>query len=85
MKLTDSIARSPLPEVQTLRRTLMRWRREILAYFVCRLTNARTEGFNGKAKLVIRRAYGYKSFQKLSAAAPKLLCLNTNLFAPTAK
>jgi transposase len=26
-------------------------------------TNARTEGFNGKAKLVIRRAYGYKSFR----------------------
>ena len=24
---------------------------------------ARTEGFNGKAKLVIRRAYGYKSFR----------------------
>jgi len=29
-------------------------------HFLCRLTNARTEGFNGKAKLVIRRAYGYK-------------------------
>jgi transposase len=27
----------------------MRWRREVLAYFLCRLTNARTEGFNGKA------------------------------------
>ena len=46
------MAYSALPEVLTLRRTLMRWRREILAYFVCRLTNARTEGFNGKAKLV---------------------------------
>jgi transposase len=63
MRLTDSMAYSALPEVLTLRRTLMRWRREILAYFVCRLTNARTEGFNGKAKLVIRRAYGYKSFR----------------------
>ena len=46
-----------------LRRTLMRWRREILGYFLCRLTNARTEGYNGKAKLVIRRAYGYRSFR----------------------
>lgn len=27
----------------------MRWRREVLADFLCRLTNARTEGFNGKA------------------------------------
>ena len=56
------MALSSLPEVRTLRTTLLRWRREVLAYFLCRLTNARTEGFNGKAKLVIRRAYGYKSF-----------------------
>jgi hypothetical protein len=31
---------------------------EILAYWLCRLTNARTEGFNNKAKLVKRRAFG---------------------------
>lgn len=62
-RLTDAMALSSVPEVQTLRTTLMRWRREVLAYFLCRLTNARTEGFNGKAKLVIRRAYGYKSFR----------------------
>jgi transposase len=60
--LLDRMATSSLPEVLTLRATLWRWHREVLAYFVCRLTNARTEGFNGKAKLVIRRAYGYKSF-----------------------
>jgi transposase len=35
----------------------------MLAYFLCRLTNARTEGFNGKAELVIRRTYGYKNFR----------------------
>jgi transposase len=61
-KLTDTMALSRLPEVQTLRRTLMRWRQEVLAYFVCRLTNARTEGYNAKAKLVKRRGYGYRSF-----------------------
>ena len=61
--LTDSLAVSPLPELQTFRRTLMRWRREILAYFGTRLTNARTEGFNNKAKLVKKRAYGYRSFR----------------------
>jgi transposase len=61
--LTDAMAFSSLPELRTLRRTLVYWRKEILAYFYCRLTNARTEGFNGKAKLVIRRAYGYKSFR----------------------
>ena len=35
----------------------------MLGNFARRLTNARTEGFNGKAKLVIRRAYGYMSFR----------------------
>jgi len=61
--LTDRLATSPLPELQTLRRTLMRWRREILAYFGTGLTNGRTEGFNNKAKLVKKRAYGYRSFR----------------------
>ena len=60
---TDQLASSSLPELQTLRRTLMRWRREILAYFGTGLTNARTEGFNNKAKLVKKRAYGYRSFR----------------------
>lgn len=62
-RLTDAMAHSSLPEVQTFRNTMMRWRHEVLGYFASRLTNARTEGFNGKAKLVIRRAYGYKSFR----------------------
>jgi transposase len=59
-RLTDALALalSSPPELKTLRNTLMRRRREVLAYFLCRLTNGRTEGFNGKAKLVIRRAYG---------------------------
>jgi transposase len=61
--LTDRLSASPLPELQTLRRTLLRWRREILAYFATGLTNGRTEGFNNKAKLVKKRAYGYRSFQ----------------------
>jgi transposase len=61
--LTDRLAAASLPELQTLRRTLMRWRREILAYFATGLTNGRTEGFNNKAKVVKRRAYGYRSFK----------------------
>jgi transposase len=63
MGLIETFARSVVPELQTLRRTLIKWRKEILAYFYSgRLTNARTEGFNLKAKLVKRRAYGYRSF-----------------------
>jgi len=61
--LTDQLASSPIPELQTFRRTLLRWRREILAYFGTGLTNGRTEGFNNKAKLVKKRAYGYRSFR----------------------
>jgi transposase len=61
-RLTDELARTQLPELRTLRRTLMKWRIEILAYFATGLTNGRTEGFNNKAKVVKRRAYGYRSF-----------------------
>ena len=61
--LTDRLAASNLPELQTLRRTLIRWRQEILEHFATGLTNGRTEGFNNKAKLVKKRAYGYRSFR----------------------
>jgi transposase len=60
--LTDQLALSSVPELRTFRATLLRWRREVLAYFRTRSTNGMTEGFNGKAKLVKRQAYGYKSF-----------------------
>ena len=63
LNLTNQMAGSLLPEIKTLRRTLMKWREEILAYFLTGLTNARTEGFNNKAKVVKRRGYGYKSFR----------------------
>jgi transposase len=61
--ITDRMARSLLPEIKTLRRTLMKWREEILAYFETGLTNGRTEGYNNLAKLVQKRAFGYKSFR----------------------
>ena len=63
INLVDKLASSALPELQTLRKTLLRWQRAILEYFLCGLTNGRTEGFNLKAKLVKRRAYGYRSFR----------------------
>ena len=60
--MTDEFAKSSVTELQTFRKTLMRWRHEVLAYWKTRVTNGMTEGFNGKAKLVKRRAYGYRSF-----------------------
>lgn len=63
IKLTDQMAKSELPEIKALRRTLMKWRKEILNYFENRITNARTEGFNNVAKLIQKRSYGVKSFE----------------------
>lgn len=62
-KMTDQMSFSKLKEIKTLRKTLMKWRVEILNYFSTRLTNARTEGFNNIAKLVQRRAFGIKNFK----------------------
>jgi transposase len=61
--ITDQLAASKVPELRRLRRTLLSWRTEILRYFDCPLTNGRTEGFNNKAKLVKKRAYGYRNFE----------------------
>jgi transposase len=62
-KMLDLMALSQLPEVRRLRKTLMRWRNEILNYFIYGLTNARTEGFNNVAKTVKKRGYGFRNFQ----------------------
>jgi len=63
IKLTDEMALSGRRQVQTLRKTLMKWRTEILNYFRTGLTNGRTEGYNRKAKLIQRKAYGYRNFE----------------------
>ncbi|MBT3526362.1 MAG: ISL3 family transposase, partial [Bdellovibrionales bacterium] len=47
---------------QRLRKTLMKWRKEILNYFKTRITNARTEGYNNVAKSIIKRSYGFRNF-----------------------
>lgn len=62
-QMCDEMALSLLPEIKTLRRTLLKWREEILNYFLTGLTNGRTEGYNNLAKLVQKRAFGYKSFR----------------------
>lgn len=60
-KMMDHMSVSFLPEIQTLRKTLLKWKEEILNYFQTGLTNARLEGFNCKASLLKRRAYGYRN------------------------
>jgi transposase len=60
--LTDKMALSILPEVAKLRKTLMKWRKEILHYFKSGLTNARTEGYNRLAKGEQYSSFGVRSF-----------------------
>ena len=60
--LLDRMAKSTLPEIKKLRRTLMKWKNEILNYFATGITNGRTEGFNNLAKLLQKRAFGFRSF-----------------------
>lgn len=61
IKLTDRMSDSNVKEIQSLRRTLMKWSTEILNYFRTGLTNARTEGFNNVAKTIQKRGYGFKN------------------------
>ncbi len=62
-KLLVETKLSSLEEVQRLRRTLKLWQEEILEYFRSRFTNAFTEAMNGVAKLVQRRACGFRNFK----------------------
>ena len=62
-RITDFIASLKMQGLKSLRRTLMDWRYEILNYFKRRVTNGKTEGFNRKAKLIQRAAYGFKKFE----------------------
>ncbi len=61
--MVDRMALSKLPEIQRLRITLIKWKIEILNYFKTGITNARTEGFNNIAKLLKRKAFGFRNFQ----------------------
>ncbi len=62
-QITDFIASLKMKGLRSLRKKLMDWRQEILNYFKRRVTNAKTEGFNRKAKLIQRQAYGFKKFE----------------------
>lgn len=62
-KLLDDMARSRIKAVLSYRLTFKKWYWEILNYFSTRLNNGRTEGYNRKAKLVQRCAYGFRSFK----------------------
>lgn len=63
MRLIERLGKSRVKALQRLRRTLLKWSKEILRYFAIKITNARTEAFNNRCKLVQRQAFGFKSFK----------------------
>jgi transposase len=76
-KMLDQMAKSTVARVATLRTTLLQWKKEILQFFVTRISNGRTEGFNRKAKLIQRASYGFKNFENyrarlLNACGPRV-------------
>lgn len=61
--LTDDMARTNNKKILSYRNTFRSWHNEIMNYFATKLTNGRTEGYNRKAKLIQRCAYGFRSFK----------------------
>lgn len=62
-RLILELGMTDIPELLTLRKTLMSWKEEILNYFEKRITNAMTEGFNRVASLVKNLGFGYRNEQ----------------------
>lgn len=59
--LRDLDSQSSIAPLKTLAKTLRNWKEEILNHFDSKLTNAMTEGFNNKIKLIKRMAYGFRN------------------------
>ena len=74
MRLLDGLALQKVRELQTLRKTLMQWREEILNYFENRITNARTEGYNNVCKRLQKQAYGYRNFNHYRLKVLNVCC-----------
>lgn len=66
-------SRSKLAPFVRLARTIRTRRQDIANALTHRLTNARVESMNTKIRLIIRRAYGFRSIEALRAMI--LLCL----------
>lgn len=49
------------PEFADLKKTLLNWKKEILAYFKHRLTNAFIEGLNNRIETLKRKRFGFRN------------------------
>ncbi|WP_182871562.1 transposase, partial [Rhodopirellula sp. JC639] len=59
--------RSKIAPMKEMARTLRRHREVLLNWFRARgqVSNGTVEGFNNKAKLAMKKAYGFKSFETI--------------------
>jgi transposase len=62
--------RSRIGPMQEVSRTLLKHKDQILNWFSAdgKISNGIVEGFNNKAKLAMRKAYGFKSYEKIEIA-----------------
>lgn len=70
-RIIDELSLSAQEPLRRLRRTLLKWKNELLNYFENRWTNGFTEAINGVAKGIQKRARGYKNYVNYRA---KTLC-----------
>jgi transposase len=71
-------SRSRLPSFVKVAQTIKEHLEDILAYFLCRLTNGLIEGLNNKARMLTRRAFGFHSAQAFISMI-MLCCSGLNL------
>jgi len=62
----DSVQQSGQPKLDAFINTLENWANPILNYFNQRTTQGFVEGMNNKLKLIMRRAYGYRNFDRFA-------------------
>ena len=67
---TTMAMRSRLEPFKKFARTLRKHRRELLAWFAARgrFAHGATEGFNNKARITTRKAYGFRSYEHAEIA-----------------
>jgi transposase len=62
----DSVQQSGQRKLDAFINTLENWANPILNYFHQRTTQGFVEGMNNKLKLIMRRAYGYRNFDRFA-------------------
>ncbi len=72
-KITE-LKKISFSEMQTLGKTLYRWREEVILMFRFSKNNGITEGFHRKMKLIQRRAYGFRNFENYRLRVRILCC-----------